>query len=107
MKKTTILIIILFFTTITNCLAENNSVGLATINDWTGLIRIEGKEATVWMGEVTVRDSTFFARNVDTGEKEEHYISYPIFGHNNIIIYFSNELGISSFPESIGHRRYS
>lgn len=44
---------------------------------WTGYIRIEGKEKTVWEGSVTVKDTTVIAINVSSNEKEEHYIPYP------------------------------
>jgi uncharacterized protein DUF4430 len=77
MKKITLIIIFLFFTTVTNCIAENNTLSNHINNNWTGLIRIEGKETTIWNGEISVSETTFFAKNVDTGENEEHYISYP------------------------------
>jgi hypothetical protein len=46
-------------------------------DEWSGKIRIEGKDDTVWTGIVTVTDSNISARNVDTGETENYYISYP------------------------------
>ena len=49
-----------------------------TINDeWTGEIRIEGKNDTIWKGNVTVGQVFFNATNVDTATIEEYNISYP------------------------------
>lgn len=50
----------------------NNSSSL-----WTGWIRIEGKDRTIWEGNVTVGDTSVSAINVSSGEIEEHYIPYP------------------------------
>jgi hypothetical protein len=47
------------------------------LNEWLGNIRIEGKIDTVWNGIVTVGESYIYAKNVDTGEIEEHYIPFP------------------------------
>lgn len=47
------------------------------IDEWTGSIRIEEKGDTVWDGTVTVVETYFNAKNVDTGETQEYYISYP------------------------------
>jgi len=47
------------------------------LNEWSGDIRIEGKVDTVWDGIVTVGESYIYAKNVDTGEIEEHYIPFP------------------------------
>ncbi|MGF3554979.1 MAG: prenyltransferase/squalene oxidase repeat-containing protein [Thermoplasmatota archaeon] len=47
------------------------------LNEWLGDIRIEGKIDTVWNDIVTVGESYIWAKNVDTGEIEEHYIPYP------------------------------
>ena len=44
---------------------------------WTGIIRVEGKNETIWNGRVTVRDTLVYAKNVDTEKIEEHYISHP------------------------------
>lgn len=78
MKKTCFIIsFIIIFATVTSCSAQvyNNKNTIA--DEWTGSIRIEGKDYTVWTGVVTVSDSNISARNVDTGETENHYISYP------------------------------
>lgn len=78
MKKICFIIsFILICATVTSCSAQlcKNTIRIA--DEWTGLIRIEGKEDTVWKGTVTVSDSNISARNADTGETEEHYISYP------------------------------
>lgn len=47
------------------------------IDEWEGLIRIEGKNETIWNDVVSVGESYIYAKNVDTGEIEEHYIPYP------------------------------
>jgi hypothetical protein len=78
MKKIFVLIIsILLFTTVLSCSAQvcKNSVKIE--DEWSGQIRIEGKEETVFKGIVTVVDSNISARNVDTGETENYYIPYP------------------------------
>jgi len=59
---------------ITNDEENNNEIETGY---WSGLIRIEGKNDTVWEGTVTVSDTYVSAKNVDTGEIEEYYISYP------------------------------
>lgn len=45
--------------------------------EWTGDIRIEGKDDTIWHGEVTVGSSIINALNDSSGEIEEYYIPYP------------------------------
>ncbi len=61
-------------------------LGMMTLNipvyaepqqEWTGLIRIEGKTDTIWYGEVTVGETTINALNESSGEIEEYTISYP------------------------------
>ncbi|MFE3846282.1 prenyltransferase/squalene oxidase repeat-containing protein, partial [Thermoplasmatota archaeon] len=47
------------------------------INEWSGNIRIEGREDTIWGGIVTVGESFIEAKNVDTGEIGEYHIPYP------------------------------
>lgn len=47
------------------------------INKWSGRIRIEGKQHTLFDGEVTVFDTYFYAKNVETGETKKKYIGFP------------------------------
>ena len=47
------------------------------LNYWTGSVRIEGKNKTIWKGSVKVYDTYFHVKNVSTEKFEEHYISYP------------------------------
>jgi hypothetical protein len=78
MKKICLLIsAILLCATVFSCSAQvcKNTVTIA--DEWSGQIRIEGKDETVFRGIVTVSDSNILARNVDTGETESHYIPYP------------------------------
>lgn len=46
-------------------------------SEWTGAIRIEGKNKTIWEGEVTVSSSTIVALNESTQEMEEYIIDHP------------------------------
>jgi hypothetical protein len=46
-------------------------------DEWSGSLRIEAKESTIWSGIVTVSETYFDAKNVDTNETEQFYISYP------------------------------
>jgi len=78
MKKLCFIIsAILLCIIVLSCSAQvcKNSVRIQ--NEWSGHIRIEGKDETVFKGIVTVTDSNISARNVDTGETENYYIPYP------------------------------
>jgi len=44
---------------------------------WTGNIRIEGKNQTIWKGPITVQSSNILVRNVTTNKMEAHYFTYP------------------------------
>ena len=44
---------------------------------WTGYVRIEGKNETIWSGDLEVYDTNINAKNVDTGKIEKHLISHP------------------------------
>jgi len=44
---------------------------------WSGFVRIEGKNETIWSGVLDVYESNIFAKNVDTEKIDKHYISYP------------------------------
>jgi len=57
--------------------SDDNEYDNTYLNEWSGNIRIEGKVEPVWNGIVTVGESYIYAKNVDTGEIEEHYIPYP------------------------------
>jgi hypothetical protein len=56
---------------------DGNGNSNNTINEWTGTIRIEGKNDTIWDGEVCFSDSTIIARNDSSGEMEDYYIPFP------------------------------
>jgi hypothetical protein len=45
--------------------------------EWTGSVRIEGSDTTIWTGEVTVGSSVIYAYNVSSGATEEFVIPYP------------------------------
>jgi hypothetical protein len=78
MKKIVLIIsFILLSTTILSCSAQVCKNTIIIAEEWTGNIRIEGKDETVFKGIVKLSDSNISARNVDTGETETHYISYP------------------------------
>jgi hypothetical protein len=44
---------------------------------WTGFVRIEGKNETIWSGNLEVYGTNIYAKNVETEKNEKHYISYP------------------------------
>ena len=44
---------------------------------WTGFIRIEGENNTIWYGKVTVEKTTITALNESTGKLEQYLIPYP------------------------------
>ena len=48
-----------------------------TASEWTGNIRIEGKNDTIWDGDVCFSDSLITALNDSSGEMEDYYIPYP------------------------------
>jgi len=45
--------------------------------EWTGMVRIEGENNTIWKGTVTFDSSSITAENMDTHEMETHEISCP------------------------------
>lgn len=45
--------------------------------EWNGRIRIEGKEDTIWNGKVNVKESIISVKNINNGEMEKFYLSYP------------------------------
>jgi len=78
MKKICFIIsAILLCTTVLSCSAQVCKNSVTIEDEWSGQIRIEGKDETVFKGIVTVSDSNITARNVDTGETENYYIPYP------------------------------
>jgi len=77
MKIKSIIIIAILCVSVSTCSAQVLNNSEEKIEDWAGHIRIEGKSNTVWSGIVTVGDSNISAKNVNTGEMEEYYISYP------------------------------
>ncbi len=48
-----------------------------SVGEWTGMIRIEGKNSTVWTGVVSVSESTITAFNESSGHMETYDILYP------------------------------
>jgi hypothetical protein len=78
MKKFCLIIsVILFCATVFSCSAQVCKYNVTIEDEWSGQIRIEGKDETVFKGIVTVTDSNITARNVDTNETENYYIPYP------------------------------
>ena len=71
----TILIILLttINTTAQTCKNETNN----NEDEWTGYLRIEGKDNTVWAGTITTGPITVTAKNHDTGIDEKHTIDFP------------------------------
>ena len=54
--------------------SDNNSY---STDEWTGYIRIEGKNETIWNGDVCFSDSVITALNDSSGEMEDYYIYCP------------------------------
>jgi hypothetical protein len=78
MKKYCLIIVtILLFASFISCSAQVCKNPVIIAGEWSGQIRIEGKNETVFKGIVTVTDSNITARNADTGETENYYIPYP------------------------------
>ena len=78
MKKIySMITIVILCATFTGCSAQVCTNTETMTNEWIGFIRIEGKNDTIWDGTVTVSDTYVSAKNVDTGEIEQYYISYP------------------------------
>jgi hypothetical protein len=48
-----------------------------TAGEWTGNIRMEGKNDTIWDSDVCFSDSLITALNDSSGEMEDYYIPYP------------------------------
>jgi uncharacterized protein DUF4430 len=46
-------------------------------NEWTGMVRIEGENDTIWKGTVAFSSSLITAENMETHEMETHEIPYP------------------------------
>jgi hypothetical protein len=44
---------------------------------WTGFVRIEGKNDTIWSGNLEIYETNIYAENVETEIIEKHHISYP------------------------------
>ena len=78
MKKINSVIVIVLICTISiGCSGREYDTSESMANGWSGSIRIEGKNNTIWNGVVTVTDTYFDAINVETNETEKYYISYP------------------------------
>ncbi len=80
MKITKSIMLILTALSVINILTS--TIPLATeehlcSDEWTGRIRIEGKEETIFDGVVTISDTTIIAKNKDTGEIEEYILDFP------------------------------
>ena len=45
--------------------------------EWTGNVRIEGKNDTIWNGQVTIGSTSITALNESSGEMETYYIDHP------------------------------
>jgi hypothetical protein len=78
MKKIfAIITIAILCATFTSCSAQVCTNTETMTNEWSGFIRIEGKDDSVWSGTVAVDETYFDAKNVDTGETQEYHISFP------------------------------
>lgn len=78
MKKINSIIVIILICAISiGCSGREYDTSESMANGWSGSIRIEGRNNTIWNGIVTVSETYFCAINVDTGLSEEHYISTP------------------------------
>ena len=77
MKINSVIIIVILFIAVSTCSAQVFNNSNQKIENWTGSIRIEGKTNTEWAGIVTVSDSNISVKNVNSGEIEQHYISFP------------------------------
>lgn len=78
MKKIcSVIMVFILIATVTSCSAKEFTDVQATPDEWVGDIRIEGKNNTIWKGNVAVGQVFFNATNVDTAEIEEYNISYP------------------------------
>ena len=79
MKKIfSIMVIAALFCVISiGCSGQEYSTNESMANEWSGSVRIEGKNSTIWNGIVTVTDTSFYARNIETNETLQYNISYP------------------------------
>ena len=80
MRKQTMIsgiILLIFGMTILNTPVLNTPINAQPQQEWTSLIRIEGKLNTIWYGEVTVGETTIDALNESSGEIEKYTIPYP------------------------------
>lgn len=64
---------ICIITNSTSIIAENSM----NMDEWTGHVRIEGKETTLFDDEITVSTSVITAYNTESGEIEEFIIDFP------------------------------
>ena len=69
--------IFILIATVTSCPAKEFTDAQTTPEQWSGEIRIEGKNNTIWKGNVAVGQVFFNATNVDTATIQEYNISYP------------------------------
>jgi hypothetical protein len=56
---------------------NGNDDGETFSSDWEGNIRIEGKNSTIWNGNIKFNNSMIYALNDSSGEIEDFYITYP------------------------------
>jgi prenyltransferase beta subunit len=58
----------------------NNENGTDTTNsttEWTGMIRVEGKNTTLFNGTISFSNSTIHAFNESSGHMQDYYLPYP------------------------------
>ena len=63
-----------------NCIIvniESKSKNIDIKSEWTGSIRIEGKDETIWDGAITIDETYFVAKNIDNGVINDYHIEYP------------------------------
>jgi len=56
---------------------ENGTDTTNSTTEWTGIIRIEGKNTTVFNGTISCYNSTITAFNESSGHMQDYYIPYP------------------------------
>jgi prenyltransferase beta subunit len=56
---------------------ENDTDTTNSTTEWTGTIRIEGKNATLYNGTISCSNSTIHAFNESSGHMQDYYIPYP------------------------------
>lgn len=56
---------------------ENSTDTTNNVTEWTGIIRVEGKNTTLYNGTISCSNSTIAAFNESSGYMQDYYIPYP------------------------------